>query len=57
VRRTAWTPWAGEQGRDRLGVLAGEDLGGRHQRGLTPAATGVGHGEEGDDGLAEPTSP
>jgi hypothetical protein len=34
------------------GVLLGQDLGGRHERGLVAALDGEQHGEERDDGLA-----
>ena len=41
-----------EEVADPPGVLLGEDLGRRHQRGLAPALDGQEHGEERDQGLS-----
>ena len=52
VSRSRRTPAASASGRERVVVLAGEDLGRGHQRRLAAGLDGGEHGEERDQGLA-----
>ena len=57
VRRARRSCGCVRQRRDGFGVLPGEHLRRRHQRGLGPRFGGDCHGEQGDDGLARSDIP